>query len=349
MPFPYEEWDRTIITKRDETGEYGEEPNKRPIKTLLKYGIINIDKPSGPTSHMVAAYAKDILGVKKAGHSGTLDPKVTGVLVTAIEDGSRIVQALLPAGKEYVALMHLHKECPEKRIREVFEKFTGEITQLPPVKSAVKRVYRKRSIYYLDILEIQGQDILFIVGCQAGTYIRKLCFDMGKKLKVGAHMFELRRTRVANFDETTAVSLLDLKDAYHYYQEGNDKPIKQMIMPVERAIEHLPKIWARDSAIESLSNGRNLAEPGVAKFEACITGAKPVAILTLKGELIALGEALMDAKTLTEAKKGIVAITNKVFIGQAQQSTVYSLQSGEKKEAKKSKVQSPKSKEFSQN
>jgi predicted RNA-binding protein (TIGR00451 family) len=169
--FPFEEIKREILIKK----EADITTAKRPIAELLDYGIINIDKPKGPTSHQVADFVQKILKIPKSGHSGTLDPGVTGSLPIAINKATRIVQALLIAGKEYVCVMHIHKEIEEKKIKKVLKDFTGKITQLPPVKSAVVRQERERSIYYIDLLEIEGQDVLFKVGCQAGTYIRKLC------------------------------------------------------------------------------------------------------------------------------------------------------------------------------
>ena len=166
----------------------------------------------------MADYVKKILKLDKAGHSGTLDPGVSGVLPIALQDSTKIVQVLLPAGKEYVALAHFHQESSEEEKRKVFEKFIGKIRQLPPVKSAVKREERERSIYYIDVLEIDGKDVLFKVGCQGGTYIRKLIHDMGKELG-GAHMAELRRTKAGPFNESQLVSLHELSDALYFYKE----------------------------------------------------------------------------------------------------------------------------------
>ena len=212
---PFEEVKRDILVKREaETSpKFGCKPEDRTAEQLLNLGIINIDKPKGPTSHQVSAYVQKILDSCKGGHSGTLDPKVTGVLPTAVGKATRIVQALLVAGKEYVCLMHVHKELPQDQIFKVMKEFTGKITQLPPVKSAVKRQWRERSVYYIDVLDIVGQDVLFIIGCQAGTYIRKICHDIGKSLGCGAHMAELRRTKAGPFSESTLVSLHDLTDA----------------------------------------------------------------------------------------------------------------------------------------
>src|SRR3989338_6108317 len=177
---------RQLFIKQEAIGEYGKAPEERTIPELLKSGIVNIDKLKGPTSHEVADDVQKILHIKKAGHSGTLDPAVTGVQPVALEKASRITFFLLTAPKEYVGIMHLHKDVEEAALREAIKKFTGKIQQLPPVKSAVKRVERTREIYEFEILEIKNRDVLFRVKCQAGTYIRKICSDMGKELG-GAH------------------------------------------------------------------------------------------------------------------------------------------------------------------
>lgn len=314
---PFEKIKRKILVKKetDSSEKYGCTPDKRSVEQMLELGIINIDKPRGPTSHQVSAYVQKILGAKKGGHSGTLDPKVTGVLPVAVGRATRIVQALLVAGKEYVCLMHLHKEVDEKQIRYVVKEFTGKITQLPPLKSAVKRQERQRNIYYIDLIEIVGNDVLFIVGCQAGTYIRKLCHDIGKKLGVGAHMAELRRTKAGPFKEDTIVTLLDLTDAYWYYKnEGNENYIRHVVQPVENAAAHLPKIWVMDTTVDTICHGADLAVPGIAKLESGMEKNHTIAIMTLKNELIALGNARMSSEEMMKNKKGIAAKTKKVFM-----------------------------------
>ncbi len=314
---PFEKIKREVLVKREiETSEkYGRDPNNRPVEELLQFGIINIDKPKGPTSHQVSAYVQQILGVKKSGHSGTLDPKVTGVLPVAIGRATRAVQTLLIAGKEYVCLMHLHKEAPEEKIREVMKSFVGRIEQLPPIKSAVKRQWRKRTIYYIDIHEIEGQDVLFTVGCQAGTYIRKLCHDMGQKLGTGAHMQELRRTKAGPFTEDTLVTLADLKDAYWFYkEEGNERFLRHVIQPVENAVIHLPKVWIMDTTVSAITHGADLAVPGISKIHSGIEKNKTIAIMTLKDELVALGETKMSSEEVMKNNRGIAVKTKKVFM-----------------------------------
>ncbi|MBI2144872.1 RNA-guided pseudouridylation complex pseudouridine synthase subunit Cbf5 [Candidatus Woesearchaeota archaeon] len=316
---PFEKVKReTLIKKRDAatSTDHGCSPNERQTEDLVSYGIINLDKPAGPTSHQVTSYVRDILGVKKCGHSGTLDPNVTGILPIAVGRATRIVQLLLTAGKEYICLMHIHKEVPEERLRQVIAEFTGKIKQLPPVRSSVKRQLRERTVYYFEVLEIDGKDVLFKVGTQAGTYIRKLVSDIGGKVG-GAHMVELRRTKAGPFNETggTVATLQDVSDAYHYYKnEGNDKLIRRIIQPVENAVAHIPKIWVMDSTIESLCHGAPLHVPGIAKLESGIRKGDTIAIMSLKDELIAYGKATEDSEKILKDEKGLAAKPEAVFM-----------------------------------
>lgn len=314
--FPWQMERKVLIKKLSEINpEWGCDPFKRDIKTHLDFGIANVDKPSGPSSHQISAYVKQILKVEKTGHSGTLDPKVTGVLPVAIGRGTRIVQSLLTAGKEYICLMTIHDDKSEEKIRDAIEAFVGTIDQLPPVRSAVKRQVRKRTIYYIDIMEIKERDVLFKVGCQAGTYIRKLCNDIGLKLGCGAHMTELRRTMAGPFDETTLCTLQDLKDAYHYLTvDKNEYYMRKKVLPVELGAEHLPKVWVHDNTVNSLCHGAFLNIPGVSKFHSGIKVGDKVGVFTLKGELILVGLAQMDSDSVLNKERGLFVKPEQVFM-----------------------------------
>ncbi|MBS3127419.1 RNA-guided pseudouridylation complex pseudouridine synthase subunit Cbf5 [Candidatus Woesearchaeota archaeon] len=307
--------ERQLFVKKEAVGEFGRYPVERTTEELTDYGIVNIDKPIGPTSHQTSDYVKKILEIKRAGHSGTLDPQVSGVQPVALGRATRIAQFLLTAPKEYVCLMHVHKEVEENELRKTAEKFIGRIKQLPPVKSAVKRELREREIYEFEILEIKGQDVLFRVKCQAGTYIRKLCHNFGEELGVGAHMAELRRTQAGPFTEKdNLVTLNDLQDAYYFYkEENNDKFLRYCIQPMENAVTHLPKCWIFDTTITSITHGRDLAIPGISKLENFRKG-ETVAILSLKEELVAIGEALMSAVEVNTQEKGLAINVKKVFM-----------------------------------
>ena len=306
-----------IIKAEGETDpNYGTFPDERPIEDHIKRGVINLDKPSGPTSHEIDSWVKRILGVEKTGHGGTLDPKVTGVLPIGIDYATRAIQLLLGADKEYVCIMHLHEKISEAKIRNILKEFQGKIFQTPPLKSAVKREMRVRSIYYVNILEIDGQDVLFKIGCEGGTYIRKYCHDIGEALGIGAHMAELRRTKSGPFTEDeTLTTLQDLTDAYHIWkEEGDESPIRDCILPIEVAVKHLPRIIIRDSAVDAVCHGADLAAGGILSLDDNIKKDNTVAVMTLKGELVAAGESLNTSNEIYKANKGIVIDVKKVFM-----------------------------------
>jgi len=308
---PFEQIERKIIIKREAVTDkkYGKEPEERSTEELLNNGVICINKPQGPSSHNVSAYIKKILNIDKAGHGGTLDPNVFGVLPVSLGKATRIMDALLKAGKEYVCIMHIVLE-----IHKSSKDFIGKITQLPPVKSAVKRQLREREIYYLEILEIKNQDVLFVVGCQAGTYIRRICDDWGKALRTKAHMQELVRTKAGPFNSKEWNSLYELKDAYELYKQGNDKELRRIVKPTEFAVRHLLKIYLIDSAVDTICHGANLSIPGISKIETKIEKDNLVALLTLKNELIGLGTALLSTEDILKNEKGLAVKTSKVFM-----------------------------------
>lgn len=306
---------RLIKVQAKTNPNFGKAPNERSVRELLNNGLINLDKPSGPTSHQIDSWIKEIIENEKVGHGGTLDPNATGVLPIAIGDATRALQVLLLADKEYVGVMKLHKNVSEKRIFEVCKSFIGEITQIPPVRSAVKRVRRKRKIYYLDILQIKDREILFRVGCESGTYVRTLCVNIGKKLKTGAHLAELRRTRVGHLDEKDLVKLQDIKDAYIFWKEDkNEREIRSVISPFERLLDHLPKIVIRDSAVDALCHGASLAVPGVVEVESDIKKGDLAAVLTLKDEGVALIKTLMSTEEIIQKDRGVCANLERVLM-----------------------------------
>ena len=294
---------------------YGKTPKERSVKELLSNGLIILDKPSGPTSHQVDSWIKGILEVDKVGHGGTLDPNATGVLPIAIGDAAKALQALLLAGKEYIGIMKLHGNVDKKRVLEVFNSFVGTITQIPPVRSAVKRVKRKREIYYLDVIQIKDRNVLFRVGCESGTYIRTLAVDIGKKLKTGAHLAELRRIGVGHLKEENSTKLQDVKDAYTFWKdENNEKEIRSIILPMEKLLDHLPKIVVRDSAVDALCHGASLAVPGVVEVDSDIKKTDMAAVLTLKGEGVAIVNALMSTEEIIQKDKGVCANLERVLM-----------------------------------
>jgi H/ACA ribonucleoprotein complex subunit 4 len=306
-----------LIKAEGETDPYfGSKPNERPIKEHISKGVVNLDKTMGPTSHEIDSWVKRILHVEKTGHGGTLDPRVTGVLPIGINKATRVIQMLLGAPKEYVCLMRLHEKINEQRIWNIFQEFTGKIFQTPPLKSAVKRELRVRTIYNINILEINGQDVLFRINCEGGTYIRKYCHDIGEALGCGAHMAELRRTKSGPFTEDeTLKTLQDLTDAYYYLTEENDETqIRECVLPMEAAVTHLKQIIVRDSAVDAICHGADLASGGILKLSHDIDKGETARVLTLKGELVAAGETVENSAGILKSDKGIMVNIKKVFM-----------------------------------
>lgn len=310
----------TMVVKAHATtnAAYGCRPEERPILDHINMGVVNIDKPQGPTSHEVTAWIRDMLGVSKAGHSGSLDPGVTGVLPVMLGKATKAVSALRLSGKEYICLMHLHGNVPEAKIRRVCKDFKGPIYQTPPVISAVKRQLRIRNIYYLDVLEVDGREVLMRVGCEAGTYLRKLCHDIGLILGCGANMKQLRRTGTGPFREDTLVTLYDLKDACVFWQEDNyETGLRKLILPMEAGLSHLPRIIIRDTAVDAVCRGAQLAVSGIVSFSKGINKDDKIALFTLKGEAVALCRSSMDSDELLDNDHGIACITERVIMDAA--------------------------------
>ncbi|MDD1716171.1 MAG: RNA-guided pseudouridylation complex pseudouridine synthase subunit Cbf5, partial [Methanolinea sp.] len=179
---------------------------------VRKDGILVLDKPRGPSSHQVTAWAGKILGCS-TGHAGTLDPAVSGVLVVMLGRAVRLAPVLLAEEKEYIALLRLHADTSRASLEEAASGFTGRIYQRPPRRSAVARNLRIRNIHSMEILGTDGRLALLRISCEAGTYIRSLCHHLGLAAGTGGHMQELRRIRSGAFGEEDAVTLHTLKDA----------------------------------------------------------------------------------------------------------------------------------------
>ena len=241
---------------------------------------------------------------------------MTGVLPVALEESRKVVQALLLSGKEYVCIMKLHGDVSEERVREVLVEFEDLIYQRPPLRASVKRQLRTRRIYYIDFLEMDGRNVLFKVGCEGGTYIRKLCHDIGEVLGCGAHMQELRRTRAGPFVENEG--LVTLHDVAYWFdrwrETGDDSILRKFIQPMEKALALLPKIYVKDSAVDALCHGASLTAPGVASLETGIKAGSMVAVLTLKGEAVALAEAQASTEEILDIAHGVVARVKRVLM-----------------------------------
>jgi len=295
---------------------YGTYYDKRTIEQLLNYGIILLDKPPGPTSHETVAWTKRLLKIPKIGHSGTLDPQVSGVLPLGLGEATKALGVLLYGPKEYHALGRIHSLPSKEKLNEVIAMFQGEIFQKPPQRSAVVRQTRTRTIYEFEILEQKERLLLTRILCEAGTYVRKLYYDIGEILGPGATMVELRRTRVDQFSEKDGlVTLHELANAFALWEEKKDfSKLMTMIKPVEYALSELKSVIIRDSAVDAMCHGAQLAIPGILKISPNLKKGDIVGIYTQKGEAVALAEASMSEEEIREATKGYAFVTNRIIM-----------------------------------
>jgi H/ACA ribonucleoprotein complex subunit 4 len=306
-----------IEIDQDITDEsYGTYYDKRTTEQLLNYGLIILDKPPGPTSHETVAWTKRLLKIPKIGHSGTLDPQVSGVLPLGLGEATKALGVLLYGPKEYHALGRIHSLPSKEKLQQIIQMFTGEIFQKPPQRSAVVRQTRTRTIHELEVLEQKERLLLTRILCESGTYIRKLYYDIGEILGPGATMIELRRTRVNQFRETDGlITLHELANAFSLWEENkDDTKLKKMIKPVEFALSEIKSVVVRDSAVDAMCHGAQLAIPGILKISQNLKKGDIVGIYTQKGEAVALAESTMSEEEIREATKGYAFETKRIIM-----------------------------------
>ena len=246
-------------------------------------GIILVDKPQDWTSHDVVAKLRGVLHERRIGHSGTLDPLATGLLVVFVGRATRAVEFAEADSKEYLAGLRLGvstdtqditgnviAKCDalpdEAAVRETLCRFIGDIEQIPPMYSAIKiggkklyefarrgesveRTPRKITVSSIDIVDKDGTDYILNISCSKGTYVRTLCNDIGDALGCGACMSSLRRTRAGAFSVDEAHSLEDIEDA------ALEDRLSDIILPVDALFAPFPKLTVSESAAKRLKNG----------------------------------------------------------------------------------------------
>ena len=231
---------------------------EKPIEELLKFSIINIDKPSGPTSFSVSDFVRKSLNLNKISHFGTLDPQVTGVLPIALSRACRLNEYFMHKDKVYIGIMRLHKDVLDKELKKAMQSQTGKIIQLPPLRSRVKRQERIREVKRFEIIERQDKDVLFLAEVEAGTYIRRMCDDVGKQIG-GAHMLELRRTKASIFPESQSINLYQFEEAVEEYKKGNEEKLRKILIPAESCIlQVMPKLEVKEPSLKQLLTGKPL-------------------------------------------------------------------------------------------
>jgi len=297
----------------------GSSPLARNLKDHISSGVINLDKPANPSSHEVVSWIKRILRVEKTGHSGTLDPKVTGCLIVCIDRATRLVKAQQSAGKEYVGVVRLHSALEDtKKLHRAVETLTGALFQRPPLISAVKRQLRIRTVYESKLLEYDEQRNLGIIwiSCEAGTYIRTLCVHLGLLVGTGGHMQELRRVRSGVMAEKdNLVTMHDVMDAQHVYDSTKDeKYLRRIIMPLEVLLTNFKRVVVKDSAVNAICYGAKLMVPGLLRFADDIDINQEVVLMTTKGEAIAVGIAQMTTSVMATCDHGVVAKIKRVIM-----------------------------------
>jgi H/ACA ribonucleoprotein complex subunit 4 len=309
---PYELAEQKLIYKHK--FKFGR-PVRKSAEELLNFGIINLDKPRGPKSIHVGNKIRQCLEQPKVGHAGTLDPLVTGVLPIGVGRGVKVLPVISKAGKVYQGIMHIHGDVSREALEDAVKKFTGKIEQLPPRISAVARKLRTREIYWFTLQKVEGQNAWFEVGCEAGTYIRKLCHDMGEYLKVGGHMAELRRIQAGPFKISESVTLDEVrKDYKKYLDTKKDIYIKEFILPPESAVEHLPKVYIDVGVIPRIKHGSPVFAPGVMAYTSDLQENSVTAIFDTSKNLVAIGISQLSAAEMEKAERGMAIKTDVVLI-----------------------------------
>jgi len=297
----------------------GSSPLKRTIDEYIRYGVINLDKPANPSSHEVVAWIKRILRVSKTGHSGTLDPKVTGCLIVCVDRATRLAKSQQSAGKEYIGIVRLHAAIEnEGKLLRAVETLRGALFQRPPLISAVKRDLRVRTIYQSKLIEFDPATNLgiFWVSCEAGTYVRTLCVHLGLLVGTGGHMQELRRVRSGVLDENHhLVTMHDVLDAQYVYDSYKDESyLRRAIRPLELLLVNMKRLVVKDSAVNAICYGAKLMLPGLLRFADNIEVGDEVVMMTTKGEAIATGIAQMTTAVIATCDHGVVAKIKRVIM-----------------------------------
>ncbi|MXV62170.1 RNA-guided pseudouridylation complex pseudouridine synthase subunit Cbf5 [Natronorubrum sp. JWXQ-INN-674] len=296
-------------------------PDDRTPVELLTFGVVNLDKPPGPSSHQVSGWLRDAVAetlseygadatIEQAAHAGTLDPKVTGCLPVMLGEATRLAPVFLEGSKEYVAVLECHGPVPTDA-ESVIAEFEGPIYQKPPRKSAVSRRLRVREIYDLEVLETGERQVLLRIRCESGTYVRKLCHDLGLALGTGGHMGHLRRSATTPFNDSDLYSAHDFLDALAFWLEDDDPAfLYEVVDPAERILEGIPSVTIAENAAREVANGAPVYAPGVLEVEEGIDRNALVACYTPNGAAVCLGKFVGDP----DADSGVVVDLERVLV-----------------------------------
>jgi H/ACA ribonucleoprotein complex subunit 4 len=283
------------------------------LERLAAGSFLLIDKPRGPSSHQVTAWARDLLGVERAGHAGTLDPNVSGLLWVGVGPALKLLPLMLEFPKRYVGLVTFHGPVDPKDLGRVVEEFTGPIYQTPPVRSAVKRERRVRTIHRMSVVERTKDAALLDLVADSGTYVRTLAADLGDALGVGGNLVELRRTGTGPFREESSASLATLADAASRARSGSPDTLAQLLHPMDEVLREFPHLVLKEAAASAVAHGAGLATGGIASVSRPFATGASLVLVTRTGTLIATGTALADSTALSTRRSGWVVRPDRVF------------------------------------
>ena len=306
-----------IILEKDAktSPSHGCKPGERNVEQLLESCFILLDKSPGPSSHQVSAWARDMLGLEKLGHGGTLDPFASGLLPLLSGKAMRLTGKILTHDKSYLALLRFGREVEREELEENMAMLTGKVYNVPPEISAVRVQVRTRKISKFEILDFDGSSVLTHIECEAGTYVRTMARDIGLLLDTPVELKELRRPTSGEFKLSQAITMQQLADAYWLYKEkGDETAIMRVLHPIEDMLSDLPKIVVKDGAAAALSHGAPLLRPGVVSIDDDLKVGTEVLIVTIKGEAVAIAKMSQTSKVIPEMTQGEVAKPNCVLM-----------------------------------
>ncbi len=302
------------------------------------HGVLNINKPSGMTSHDVVDCVRRIVGMQRVGHTGTLDPQATGVLPVCVGRATRIAQYLTQAEKEYLMTLRLGvttdtldaagKETGRvsdlsvrrEDVEAILPRFVGKIQQVPPLYSAKKhqgeRLYRLArrgetverepvtvTIVALEFLGFELPDVRLKATCSKGTYARSLCDDIGRALGCGGHLYTLCRTRAGRFALEGSVTLEGLEERVRAGRLG------EVLMPISEALAHLPGARVAPEAGPLILHGNAITAGMVAQFPSDVARGTLVRVLGFRRQLLSLAESAVASEEFGACEATRVVLT----------------------------------------
>ena len=281
------------------------DPENLTIEQRLSSGFILLDKPPGPTSHQIASWVRDLLGLERLGHGGTLDPFATGVLPLMAGKSMKLTKGILKTDKTYIAVLKFAQETNAEALNDVIDKLTGRIYNVPPEISAVKVQVRTRKIYSFELIESTSKQAIVKIACEAGTYIRTIARDMGLLLGYNVELKELRRENSGRFNLMDCVTLQEIADAVWLWKEcDNSTALEKIIHPTEKLLLDKPYIIVKDSAASALCHGAPLLRPGLIEVSDKLSNGLEVAAFTSKNEVVGIVKMSKDFTEISNETSG---------------------------------------------